>query len=218
MGSTTPTPTGRELLRDGDIGGDSVRSGAGERSREHPVERSAVDAEPSSDGGLRYAGADEVACFGDLLVGEFAGAAFVLAGGLGDANALALAFADEGALELGECAEEVEHESADGVVGVAAVGLLFLHELDRCALRGDLVDDVAQVPKGAGKPVHGRDSDGVAVTDVADTVGQGEAVGGCAAGDLLLEHSAVDVADGLELLIEVLIDRAHPDVGDDLRL
>jgi len=136
--------------------------------RELPVEGGAIDAEPSSDSGLWDPGADEAACFGDTDA---------------LALALALAFADEGEFELGEGAEEVEHEPADGVVGVAAVGLLLFDELDRCALGCDLVDDVTQVTEGAGEPVHRCDSDGVAVADVADAV---------------------------ELAGEVLIDRAHP--------
>lgn len=72
---------------------------------EHPIERRAVDAELTGDSGLGDTGADESACFGDLAVGEFSRAALVLAGGLGDTNPFALAFADEGAFELGEGAE-----------------------------------------------------------------------------------------------------------------
>lgn len=102
-------------------------------------------------------------------------------------------------------APRVEHEPADGVVGVAAVGLLLFDELDRCALGGDLVDDVPQVTEGAGEPVHRCESDGVAVADVSDAVEQRGSVGAGAAGDLLFEQS-VDVADGLELSVEVLID------------
>lgn len=208
---------GRQTLHGGDVAGSPICGGGGERCREHPVQGGAVDAEPSGDGGLGDASADESACFGDLFVGEFAVAALVLAGGFGDADALALAFADEGAFELGEGAEEVQHEPADGVVGVAAVGLLFLYELDRGALRGDLVDNVAQVAEGAGEPVHGRDPNDVAVADVSDAVDQRGPVGAGAAGDLLFEQS-VDVADRLELPVEVLVDRAHPNVRDGLRL
>nr|WP_258370345.1 hypothetical protein [Curtobacterium sp. MCPF17_018] len=124
---------------------------------EHPVRRGAVDAEVPGDDDLGDASTDEAACFADLVVVEPAGAALVLAGGLGDPDAFALALVDRGAFELGECAEKVEPETTDRVVGVATVGLLLLQELDGGSVGGDLVAEVAE---GARESVSRCDSDG----------------------------------------------------------
>nr|WP_279631266.1 hypothetical protein [Rathayibacter festucae] len=52
---------------------------------------------------------------------------------------------DEGALELGESAEQVQHQLSECVVAAWSVSLLLLDELDGGALRDDLVDDIAEI-------------------------------------------------------------------------
>ena len=52
---------------------------------------------------------------GDLFVGEAAGAALVHAAGFGQVDAFALAFADEGALEFGDGADELALERRERV-------------------------------------------------------------------------------------------------------
>lgn len=184
---------------------DRFRRSGGARRREHPVQGGAIDAEVAGDRGLGYAGADPLSRLFDLIVGELACAAPVLAGRLGDPDAFALPFADEGALELGEGAEEIEHEPADRVVGVEAVGLLLLDEVNGSALRGDLVDDVTKIAQRPRETIHRSDSDRVAVADVQDAVEQRCPICAGPARHLLLEHP-IDVANRLKLTAEVLIE------------
>ena len=66
-------PTGDLVLEIHDVALDCAWGGGGEGCCEHPVQGGAIDAEPWSDSGLRHSGADESACFGDLVVGELAG-------------------------------------------------------------------------------------------------------------------------------------------------
>jgi hypothetical protein len=127
-----------------------------------------------------------------------------------------LALSDEGAFELGERAEQVQHQLSECVVAAGSVGLLFLDELDGGALRDDLVDDVAEISQRAREAIHRRDSDEVAVSDVADTVGESRPVGAGGAGDLLFEDP-IDGADRLDLPVEVLVGRADSDIADGLR-
>lgn len=112
---------------------------------ERSVESGTVHAEPGRD-----------ACLGDSLVHELAGmvdlvgleqfrASPILAGRLGDADPLGLAFADQVALELCNRTEDLQHEPAHRVVVGGEVSLPFFDEVDADALGEDLVDELLKI-------------------------------------------------------------------------
>jgi hypothetical protein len=72
-------------------------------------------------------------------------------------------------------------------------------------------------PQRPCRAVHRRDLDDVPIPDVPNAVKQCDPVRSRTTRDLFFKDP-VDLANGLELPAEVLIDRAHPDVRDDLRL
>jgi hypothetical protein len=107
-------------------------------------EGGAVDAELACHCCFRDAGGDVRSSCSDLVGVEPALPTPVLPRSFRNADALGLALSDEGAFELGERAEQVQHQLSECVVAAGSVGLLFLDELDGGALRDDLVDDVAE--------------------------------------------------------------------------
>lgn len=111
----------------------------------------------------------------------------VLALGLGQGDALGLAFPDQVALELGEGRHDPEHQGFDWRGPVLVHGDAFLDELHRGTLGRNFIDQVEQVPGTAPEAVHRGHPDSVTLTDVVQQLRQAGALGTGLATDLVGE-------------------------------
>ena len=176
------------------------------------IEGFAADAELAGQGGLGLSGLNALAQPVGLLGGEGLAAAAVGAAFFGQGDALALAFADEGALEFCEGTQDREHEVGHGGV-LAAEGEVFLEELDADAAAGEGVDEAAEVVEVACQAVHAVDDHGVTLAHEGQQPFEFGAPGVLARG--LVGEETVH-PDLLELALGVLVEAADADVADAL--
>lgn len=93
------------------------------------------------------------------------------------------------------------------------VGLPLLDEVDRCALRNNLLDDVAHLPQRSWESANRRNADRVFVANVLDALAQGDATISATAADLVREDSAA-LANRFKLPREIMVVAADTDVSD----
>jgi len=115
-------------------------------------------------------------------------------------------------LELGERAHDREQQVSHRRV-LTGEGKLFLHELDLHTFGGQLPHNATQVLKVTSEAVHGVCDHGVAVTDEPEHGRQLRPAGVLAR--RLVGERAID-GDPVELPGGVLVQSAHPDVGNTL--
>lgn len=102
-------------------------------------------AEVSRDLGLGDAAVDQVLGGGDMLRGEPAGPTAVDALGFGDLDAFALSLSDEGALEMGDGAEQVQRECREGAFGAGVGDEPLGDELDSDPAAGHVLHELGEV-------------------------------------------------------------------------
>lgn len=152
---------------------------------------------------------------GDLGIGEDGGATFVHTPSFGSGDSFSLTLTNEGALELGDTAEDAQHELGDEVTG-GGVCLVLFEELHGDAAFGEFSDDGAEVGEGASESVHTRDDEGVAVAEVAQRFVQLRSVSGAAALVVGVDARCPGVAELDVLAVGVLVGSADAGIADDL--
>ena len=131
---------------------------------------------------------------------------------LGQGDALALPFPEQGPLELGEGPHDRQHQVRHRRV-LAGEGQVLLDELDAYAAPGQLPHDAPQVVQVASQPIHAVHDHRVGLAHETEQPFQFRTL-------RVLSRSLVgkDPVEGdlLQLAFRVLVDAAHPDVADAL--
>lgn len=134
------------------------------------------------------------------------------AGGNGAGAAFGGALEDEGALELGEPAEDGEDQAS---LGRRGVGPLLGQRLEAGALGFNTGDDVVEVSGGSGKAIEAGDDERVAGTERVEGIFELDAVGSVAWRGFLEKGGAADVLQSLDLCGSGLSCGADAGVSDD---